>query len=515
MSDKKEKFQPPVPVKKNIFGSPVPIFDTEDIGQTTPLTASFSDVAGTTRLGAILTFNSAVSFPSFKNSDIEILDSSGTIRPEWDVTVSSRSSGTRGGSPDYRISSGPPITESVNGNYRIRIKANSVQSLDNRMGPNTAVTSPAVLVTHTARATPSFSNIRLDGSKIKVDLTFDTDITHLDISGFEVFKIGAPSGILNGWVFDSIPVTSATITAGTVTTISVTPPANTNEVAYIHASDSFIGRSGGSPTPNISASILTNGIYVNNTTTPAIYLIWNNDSYSNHKFQSELSVYGANLTGIETGDFAISGDDANFRSEVPNFSIDPVPSSISDGSSAIISSSLLYTDINQNDFRLILRGSSVRFSGKTFDSPNTFLRTNRVVFNFTDFRFSGTSYNSTTNKLSSTLQFNNLIEFAYPRYADFSTSNFEVLDSNGITQTGWVFDTPPSFPATRASSGTISVTPPANVNGNFRIKLKESSVFRNTPGEEFGPERDIISRSASVDTRSAITVSSFTAPTRT
>ena len=478
---------------EGLFNAPEPIFkpgdQLEDIGQVTPLTVTITSFTG---LQADITFSKPTIENSFKYSDLEILDSSNTVQTGWIIQINRQPDGS-----DSLTIFTPRGVNTV-GSYRLRVKANSITATDGTIGPLTAVTSPLVSVSYIVPPGISWSNLRLDAGKIKVDLTFSRSITGLSSTDFRIQDHDNLEQL--GWIYDTVP---STATGGTPITISVTPPTNTNGnfnfAMFGNSVQTLDGASG--PFPNPRSSF----IYINNTITPTVAIAWGNSTFTSNILQTTLTPYGADLTNIDQRDFLITGS-GGFPTAF-NFAFNTIPTSITNGTSATISANFIY-NTQSTQFNIVLLASSVKFSGITGDFPISLLSSNLVSINRPNITFSQPSYNNLSGRFSVSMDFQHL---SLHSLSGLSTSNFEIIDTNRITQTGWVFDTPPSIPTGRRNAIiSISVTPPPNTTGNFQFKLNANSIITTDRNFDTVPPIDSISPPGAVDNRGGLMVATAT-----
>ena len=84
-----------------------------------------------------------------------------------------------------------------------------------------------------------------------------------------------------------------------------------------------------------------------------------------------------------------------------------------------------------------------------------------------------------------------------------SASDFNVLNDSNLSQTGWTFDTTPTT-ATDGTAITISATPPANTNGNFKFRLNITSVRAGGSTTDNVPDAAVLSAEVAVDNRAVV-----------
>ena len=485
---------------EGLFNAPEPIFkpgeQLEDIGQVTPLTATFGSFTPTTTNGfqVTITYNKPICRDSFKSSEIEVLDSSNVVQTGWRSAHFDQCT-----SLTDRFGIFPPIDIPTSGQFRLRIPANVITATDGTTGPATAVTSSLWQIDYTPRVTISRSNIRLDGQKIKIDLTFSQNVTGIDISNVNIRDIsrtpGSSYNIQNGWIFDTLSSTSAM--ANTPVTISVTPPANTNG-NFSFFMDVFAN-------PSARDSGLTNEFYINNTVTPTIALMWNDASFANNRAEATLTPYGGDISGLDSGDIVITRR-RGFADQA-NWTLNAFPTSITSGTSTTISANYIYTQLSPG-YAFGLRHRSIIFSGQSSTFPiegltGQFFNT----LNSYPADFTSISFDPNLNRLNVNLQ---LSETRNNPIGGLSVSDFEIIDSNGVTQAGWVFGAIPSIPFASRANVPISITPPANTTGNFHVKLKANSLIPTDRDIDTLPVADTISPPVSVDNRGGLMVATAT-----
>ena len=103
-----------------------------------------------------------------------------------------------------------------------------------------------------------------------------------------------------------------------------------------------------------------------------------------------------------------------------------------------------------------------------------------------------------------------LISFSHSA-AGIESSDFEVINSSGVTQTGWTIG---SVTSSISANNRISIraTPPNNINGTFGFRLKANSIQFDGSSSNNGPTSAVSSNTISVDNRTRLAVTSFTSP---
>ena len=139
----------------------------------------------------------------------------------------------------------------------------------------------------------------------------------------------------------------------------------------------------------------------------------------------------------------------------------------------------------------------------TANSPSSAVDTNAVTIDNRDpfvatAAWSAVSYCRTSNKLQGTLTFSGIDSDA--SVTGISASDFEVRSDPDGSTTGWTFDTP-SATAANGTGITIRVTPPANTNASFKIRLKATSVLTPRTATPISPATNVDSTASAIDNR--------------
>ena len=230
---------------------------------------------------------------------------------------------------------------------------------------------------------------------------------------------------------------------------------------------------------------------------------WSSVSYTNNKLEGTITFSGASITGLETGDFEVlNASDAvqtGWTIELPTGIT--ASSTITSGTGTVIKAT---PPTNTNgSFKIRLKATSVRSDGGSTDnSPAAAVVTDaisidsRPQLSVSSFTASGTSQTGSTASL--TLTFDRNIPATQLVTGDFSATGGASV--TGISPTSG-----------NASVYTITTTQPTNSSGSYTVTLAANSVAASTTYKG-GPTSSYTSGSVTYDTRSAITISSFTAP---
>ena len=477
----------------------------EDIGQS-DATFTLSDAQWVNLSGyATVTITSNRNFTGLAFSDFEIIDSDDQIQTGWDRRQIDQARFFEHPSPGryvaYALINAPP---NISGEFRIRLKANSVRSsgslTDN--APPSAITSNSIQVNSTAHIqwgiTETSNTITISA---QAQRNFVTGVEYTD---FEI--LNSNDQVQTGWTFTGI--TSSRINAGATTTITATPPANTNGVFKVRLkADSFL--SGGQTNALVPETAeISNPISINNTANPsATAFYWTLHSLST----SEYLLYflygtGSNFRSISASNFEVIND-ANPAVVQTGWTIPVIAGGTINNNRSIQVRANPPANTNGN-FAIRLKPNSVLTSDNRSVPPTAVASQFSFIDTIPQLRISSFTApaSSSVNPITTANSVFRLTFNVAISETELTTADFQSLNSDATIS---------SVAAYNASNGTasvfdITVINPISTQGTYEISINTNSVTASSTYKA-GPLQFDSRTSSSVtfDTRTAISVSSF------
>ena len=459
------------------------------------------------KLQANIQFSHSVT--GIEYSDFEVVDGSGASQ-SWNRDVPR----TTGGSPtdinstdtiaantNILIAATPPAN--TNGYFSLKVKANLIRfggvNYDN--GPDRfTTTSPVIEVNNIPPATLSWTN-EDGGTTLTGTLNFAglAGVSGIGTDDFRVLNNNTPAQIQNGWSI-SIPGISSTqltvsVNAGGSIIITANPPANTNDRFKIRLREESLSSSGDLiPTADFDFS----GVHLVDNRPQLIVVSFTAPTTKQRgttsRFVLTLS-HSIPKTDLDSTDFTagasasiasatgtVLGSNSNIFNIIAN---NPANSSLS-----------YSVTINADS----ISGASTYKAGPlSTDNKRTSesVSINTIPFTAT---WSGLSYCTTSGKLSANIRFSHDVT-----RASIANSDFQIINSDGVSQGSWTDQTIEAGTSTTITAGTnirFSAQPPSNTNASFGFRLLADSLNFDG-GTENGPviDTDTPSPLAPIDNR--------------
>ena len=448
----------------------------------------------------IITFSHSIPISQLSASDFY------TSRSDVSVSLIRRSRGN-----DYSIYTTQPKGRS--GSYTITIRANAVASSTiYKGGPTSSYTSSSIRFNVPyRRATASWSSVSFTSGKLQGTITFSgASIVGLETSDFEVLS---GSTVQTGWTI-SLPsgiTASSTRTSGTGTIIKAAPPTNTNGSYKLRLKATSVRSDGSSSNNSPASATSTSDISVD--ARPQLSV--SSFTAPTSSTQTPITTTTANFTltfdrAVPATELTTSDFTGTNGASVTSIATSPV----SQTSSSIYTITVTQPAHNSGTYTISISASAISGSTTYKPGPVSSYQSTSVTYNtrvIATASWSSVSYCPATNKLSGTLTFSGA------NITGIAATDFEVLDSsNTIQTTGWSFDTP-STTANDGSGLTISVTPPANRNASYKLRLKALSVQSDGSSSNNAPvsHANLTTTAIAIDNRPQLIISSFTTPTGT
>ena len=437
-------------------------FDTRALIQVTAFTIP-SGIQTSSRVNLTLTLSRSI--PA---SELETTDFSGTNGSS--IRSISPSSGTQN---TYTIEVNQPARNS--GTYRITLSMNAISAgTDYGAGPARDYESDLISYNTRVIATAAWSSVQFISGRLQGVLIFTgANITGIEPTDFEILDENNRD---QNWSFITPPNTA---TAGTGITIQATAPNNIRGSFKINLKVNRV-RSDGNASDNCPASSVE---------TPLV-LVDNRSAIQVSSFQGPTTLQTrpeANFTltfaqSIPASELSLS----DFTSSLGTVTIDRI--------TPISGSNLVYTITTiqprgpANTYTLTLRQNSIMASTLYQEGPSTDIVSNSVAFNIStiiaDASWSDESFSG--GKLQARLTFTGA------SITGLNASDFEVITQNDGRTVGWIFDTTEES-ISAGSFTTIRVTPPPEISGFYKLKLRANSIRSDDSLINNAPGIDIIS----------------------
>ena len=467
---------------------------------------SFTRTSGTTNSAShvfSLVLSHIVPASQISNSDFQITDvaRSNSLRP-----LSLSVAPTDGNQTTYTVTVNIPTNNT--GTYRLVFNANSISesaTTTYKTGPSANVaTNPSEFSYHRPAivATAAWSSVSFTNGKLQGTMTFSgADITDIATTDFEV--INASGTVQTGWNFDSLD--SSTATAGTGFSVKAAAPANANGTFRLRLKATSVRSDGVTINNSPGSAVISTGVVID--------------------IRPSLSVRSFNPVSTSSSGSPLTGQTTTFN--------------------LIFSTSITSSELTTSDFTVTdITGSGVtvtNVSGTGAEYTVTATHPTNATGSYTIALDANTIPGATTYKIGPTTAFSTsattyynvppiivtaawsavsfadgklqgTLTFSGANVTDIDDTDFAVVNTSGVEQTGWIFDTPP----TTATAGTgieIKVTPPLHLNGQFELRLKATSVRSDGSDIDNSPVDNVdSSATTAVDSRRAITAT-LTPPT--
>ena len=480
--------------KKSLFNAPKPIFDSEnkwepldldgmdpDRLEDTGVSISWSNLNtyGGTEISADLIVHEYLGDEDdlFEN-DVQITDvSTGEgVYGDWNKDLDYRPGPSRRRGHDwYQFDATPPA--GTHGTFFLRFYDDTID------GQSGDVDSSQFQL-DVRLATAAWSSVSFTSAKLQGTITFSIrNVDDIYTSSFEVLNSSGTAQ--TGWTITRSS-NSANIGVGII--VKATPPTNTNASFKLRLKSESVHTNPGdidSPACNVDSS----SVAVDNRPATAA---WSSVSFTGGKLQGTMTFSRANVSGISSSDFAV----LNSSGTTQTGWVFDTPSTTATAGTGITIAATAPSCTNAS-FKLRLKSYSTishgdsRITSPTSNVDSTAVSVDNRIFTIATAAWSSVSFSS--GKLQGTLTFSGT------SITGISTSDFEVLNSSGTTQTTWTFDTPSS--TARSGSGiTIAATPPSNLDANFKLRLKATSVRSGGSSSDNAPASAVESSAIAVNT---------------
>ena len=324
------------------------------------------------------------------------------------------------------------------------------------------------VATRISSIVPDWTNETFTNGKLQATLTF----TGSDVTGIEAadFEVRTDSGTATtGWVFDT---PSSTATAGTGITIAATAPSNINGLFKLRLKANSL-RSGGSATDNdpVSDDDSTAVAIDNRVGVVIVTATWGSVAGGTNLVGS-ITFRGSAVTNVNPADFVVL-DSTGTRLTVLEVNITVSVATAADGGSITVTATPV--GARNDNLRLRLLANKVRSGGSVLDNAPAAAVTS--VAAPVDTRSGVTIATAAWGTLTGGLTLTGDITFSGAGVTGIEPSDFEVLDDSSPAQIepNWTImvsgDTVVS-----GGSVTVTATPQGGVSGNFKLRLKDSSV---------------------------------------
>ena len=453
-----------------------------------PATASWSNVRGGRQITGVLTFTGA-SVAGIDSSDFQIFNDSNILQTGWSFRTL-RSSVTNGG--NTTITATPP--NDITGSYKIRLRLRSVRSGSGQATNNapTANTDSGLVSINTLPLVASVSwENEAGGTTYTARLRFTySAIQGIDTSDIEV--LNSANTVQSNW---SISLNTITVPTHAYMDVTATPPAHTN-ASYRLRVKALSMRSGGSSTNNFPTSAVSSDLYtVNNVVAAVARAEWSNMS-GGRRITGTITFRGNNIRGFSGRDIDVvnAAGVVQVRHGVGRrgWDISTADNVISNGGSTTVTARP--PDNVNGMFRLRLRALSVRSGNVSTDNAPAANVDSPLVGSDNTGTLATISWSSVNGgtTLTGTLQ------FANAAVSGLSAGAFNVINSSGQIQSGWLFDVPVTSVAAGGSI-TIICTPPDNTNDEFALQLRRRSLRSGGSGSRIAPPSALNTATVLVD----------------
>ena len=451
-----------------------------------PITATFGTVLYNTvdrSLVSDITFSAVPQVFNVSAFIVELQSGNTWIQQTsgWTITASNgTTTRTITATPDNSVSSGT---------YRITLKANALITNQPSADANTTGVligvSPSPTTPTPTPPTVTWSNIS-GGRSLSANLNFvSSSVSNIDSTDFEV--LDSNNVVQTGW---TITPSSNTALNGGFVTVVATPSAATNGNFRLRVRANTI-RSEGSTLNNTPASDQTSAAALVNTQVFTIAnAIWATVA-GGTSLTATIRFNGASISGIDAADFQVLNDSNVVQS---GWTILPGSASAIDGGSVLVIATPPAG--TSGTFRLQLSSDSIRSGGSSSNNaPSANIITSSVVVNNTISAVVATAAwsNETGGKTIS-----GRITFSGTSVIGIDASDFEVLNSSDVIQSGWILDITNSI-VSSGGSITVTGTAPSDTNGSFKLRLKSLSVQSGGSSSNNAPANPVVGDAVTVN----------------
>ena len=392
------------------------------------------------------------------------------------------------------------------GTYTISLNANAISATrSHQIGPlasDTKRTSPAITYNTRVIATATWTNISycLTTNKLSGTLTFSgADITSIISTDFEI--LDSSNTVQTGWTFDT---PSTTADDGVDLTISVTPPTNRN-ASYKFRLKATSVRSDGSAVDNAPASAsISTAIAINNYPSLSVSSFTAPSGTQTGSTSTFILTLGSAVpkTEITTSDFTIS--------------ISGITLSSVTGQGLATTATIFNVIVNNpssasGSYTISLSANTIS-AGTTYTAGPSSIETSGSVTYDTRSAISRSSFTAPTGTQTGTTSTFTLTFGSIIPTMELTSSDFTFPSGTSFSSITPTYTNSPTN--TMASVFAITVNNPTNLLGSYTISLSANAISDGTTYLA-GPSSIETSESVTIDTRSAISVSSFTAPSGT
>ena len=405
--------------------------------------------------------------------------------------------------------------------YNYRVRATNTVGVNQATGFDNEDFSITVTDT-TYTATWTGQHYCTTNNKLRANISFSHRVTDVDKDDFEVVQVVNDADVFqSSWVFDDLSITrNQQLLFGRTLLISAQVPAQTDGFFKLRIKRRVVSFDG---------STSNNGPLIVTTATPAVeidnrvFLIvtpgWTNEA-GGETLVGTINFYGAAVTSIEIDDFVVI-DNSSRKTEQTGWVITFPPQftsgSVSAGGTIRVRATPPTNPRVNGQFKLRLKGSSVRSGGSPLDEPNN-APSDHVDFNAAQLvnnlkrvavrSFKAPTGNSSTNRVTSaTTTFTLTLDRQVPAN-QVTPEDFTPVPSTRIS----------SVSPTTGNSNIYSVvvTNPVLSRTAYRIKLNSKSIHPiSTSTYRRGPLDDFYSDYVYCDTRPSVSVTTFTPPSTT
>ena len=447
--------------------------------------ATWSNEAGGLNLSARLTFTGSAVY-GIEPNDFEIINSSNTVDSRFTISPSASST-----TSFVTITATP--NEELWGDYRIRLKANSVRggstATDN--SPSSTVTSSSQRINSVVdlEATWSILAFCAGSNSLTATLNFNSAVNNPGTSDIQVqlYNSEGSHTNVNNW---TIVVTEVEEDQYTIT---LTPPVNINRVVRLRLKRNTISfRANPNTITGPSDDIDSQYVAVDNrlgTGGEELAAFWSN-MVGGPTLSGRITFTGQDVTGIASTDFearTLLGAATAVTITVEDDEGNAVTQR-SAGQSAIVTATPSSTYRIDGQLFLRLKQNSLMIG--TESGPQNHVDSDLTPLN--TFTVWGDPTGGTA--LIATMTFGADIN-------RITTSDFEVIDETDVVQGGWTITFSPVGITSRTNGQTLDVicTPPSNTADIFRIRLKAASLQHGSAGNDSVPAVATITKRARVN----------------
>ena len=424
--------------------------------------------------------------------------SDNSIVSSWSMSfIASKSTSGETGSwlsfcPSTRTASGtaPPIS-GANKKYTYEITASNNAGSDTEEFTIT-VADNVYTVTWDDETYTSSTN------KISANIQFSDSVTNISSSDFDI--VNASGTAQTGWTFDTI---SSTTNANTDVAISATAPSNTNASFKLRILANSVRFAGSSTNNGPSLATSSASISVDNRSPISVVAFGapiETETGSTANFSLVLSHTIPN-TELTVSDFSTSTSNASIAS------VTPIGISVATNSNRFRITANQPTN-SMGTYSITLAANSISAGTNYKAGPTTANTSANVTYNTTPIvtviRFSTPVGLQTGSSTTLTLTLSHSVSTSEICTGDFTAATSTSINSvTAINPSGGL-----------ASQYSVIVTNPTSANGSYTIIFKKDAIPTGT-GYRKGPPANFTSQTVNYNTRPAVAVSSFPAPTGT